>query len=158
LDAALLATNNNGRKELIAVLCTALRIDVLDGLNRVLAFGSLTKDQALESAGKKLALFVDGASKTRNDLHLDTFPTLIAVHSVVTSNDSGDLTNANLLDLLDKLLHVVGTALGLSITTITEEVNEDLRDLHLLGELQKSIQVSLLGVNTTVANKTLQAS
>lgn len=93
-----------------------------------------------------------------NDLHLDTFPTLIAVHSVVTSNDSGDLTNANLFDVLDKLLHVVGTTLGLGIATITEEVDEDLGDLHLLGELQKSIEVSLLRVNTTMANKTLQAN
>lgn len=158
MDAPFLATNNNGLEELVAILCTALCIDVLYGLNGVLGFGSLAENQSLESAGTTLALCDDGDSKTRNDLHLNTFPTLIAVHSVVTSNDSGDLTNANLLNFLNKLLHVVGTTLRLGIATITEEVDEDLGDLHLLGELQKSIEVSLLGVNTTMANKTLQAN
>jgi len=128
LNTAFLTTNDDGLQELIVLI---LRVAVLDSLERVGAVLTLPSNQTLHT-------------------NLDTLPALVTVHDVVTANDSGNITKANLLGLVKQLLHVQNGALGVGITTVAEEVNEDLGDLHLLGEVEQSEQMSDVGVDTTV--------
>lgn len=127
LDAALGAVDNDGRQELIPVVLSTTLVPLPDGLDGVGALLSLAQDHALEG-------------------DLDSLPALIAVHGPVTADDGGDLANAELFKLADKLLHVSGTRLGIGITAVTEEVDVHLGDLVLLGSLQQGVQVVLLGV------------
>jgi hypothetical protein len=89
------------------------------------------------------------------DLHFHALPALISIHGVVSSDDSGDLANANLLDGVLELLHVTSPALRFGIAAITKEVNEHLGYTDFLGKLEEGVQVSLLGVNATVTDKAL---
>lgn len=127
LDAALVTTNNDGGQELILVLGTAKLISSLDSGNGVLASLALAQNHTLQG-------------------ELDSLPALITVHGVVSANDGGDLAEANLLESLDELLHVASTGLGVGITAIAEEVDEDLGDAVGLGGLDEGVEVGLLGV------------
>lgn len=82
--------------------------------------------------------------------NLDALPALIAIHGEVTANNSGNLANANLLQVVDELLHVTSTRLGVGIAAVAEEVDEDLLHTICLGCAQESVQVSLLGVLSCV--------
>lgn len=124
LEATLITSNNDGLEELV---CLALLVTLLDGLDRVLAGLALALDKTLHG-------------------DLDTLPPLVTVHGVVTADNRGDLADAELLDLVLKLLHVGGAGLGVGVASIAEEVDVDLGDLVLLGGFEKSIEVSLLGV------------
>lgn len=90
------------------------------------------------------------------NIHLSTLPALITVHGVVAANDGSNLTDADFLGGVKKLLHIASTALGIGVTAIAEEVDENLGDTHLLGQPEQSIQMRLLGVDTTMADKTLK--
>lgn len=124
LDARLLATDNDGLEKLVVL---ALVITLLDGLDRVGALLAFAEDKALES-------------------DLDTFPSLVTVHGIVSADNGGNLTNTKLLDLGEQFLQVTGTGLGVGVTAITEEVDVDLGDAILLGSLEESIKMGLLGV------------
>jgi nitrogen fixation/metabolism regulation signal transduction histidine kinase len=91
-------------------------------------------------------------------LHLAPVPSLIAVHGVVSTDNRGNLSKADLLGLSEKLLKVTSTALGVSVSAITEEVDEHLGHSDLLGKLKESVEVSLLGVNTAVADQALSCN
>lgn len=127
LDASVVTADNNGSEELVLILGATLLIAGLDGGDRILARLTLTKTHSLEG-------------------NLNTLPTLIAVHCVVAANNSGNLTNANLFEVVDKLLHIASTRLRVGIAAIAEEMDEDLFYTILLGGSQKSVQVSLLRV------------
>lgn len=127
LDAALIATNNDGSEELIPIKITTALISSLDGSNGVLRGLTLTEDETLKG-------------------DLEAVPTLIAVHGEVSANNGTDLTDANLLGSVDKFLHIAGTGLGVGVTAIAEEVDEDLGHAILLGSLEEGVEVGLLGV------------
>lgn len=127
LDAALITTNNDGGQELIPVLITTTLISSSDGSDGVLRGLTLAVAQTLEG-------------------NLDSLPALVTVHGKVSADDGGDLTNLELLHGFDKLLHVVGARLGVGVTAITKEVDEDLGDVVLLGGLEEGVEVCLLGV------------
>jgi len=124
LDTAFLAANNDGLEELIVL---ALLVALLDGLDRVGALLTLTKNHSLESK-------------------LVSLPSLIAIHGIVTANDRGDLSGTNLLELGNELLHVCSAGLGVGVTAIAEEVNVDVGDAGILGSLEQGVEVGLLGV------------
>jgi hypothetical protein len=96
-----------------------------------------------------------GEFQIQRHLQLATLPSLVTVHGIVSANNCSDLTSANFLSRLEELFQVTGSALRVSIAAITKEVNEDLGDTNLLGELEQCIEVSLLGVDSTMADKTL---
>lgn len=127
LDTAVVTTDNDGSKELVLVHVTTLLISSLDGSDRVLRGLTLTEDKTLKG-------------------NLKTVPTLVAVHSEVSADNGTDFTNANLLDVVDELLHVASTGLGVGVTAITEEVDDNLGHTVLLGGLEEGVEVSLLGV------------
>jgi hypothetical protein len=86
------------------------------------------------------------------DSDLDTLPTLIAIHGIVTTADGGDLSVVDRLGLFNQLLHVTGSGAGGGVTTIAKEVDVDLGNLGSLGSIQKSIEVVLVTVDSTVRN------
>lgn len=122
LDTGLIAADDDRLEELVVL---ARLVPLLDGLDRVVALLALAEDHALER-------------------DLVPLPPLIAVHGVVPTNNGGDLANADLLDCGQQLLHVTGARLGVRITAITKEVDEDLGDPVLLGGLEQGIQMRLL--------------
>lgn len=127
LNSALVTTNDDGSQELVSVLVAVALISSSNGSNRVLAVLALAEAKALQG-------------------NLDSLPSLITVHGKVSANNGGDLTNANLLEILNELLHVVRTRLGVGITAIAEEVDEDLGHTVVLGGLEEGVEVGLLGV------------
>jgi len=102
----------------------------------------------LHGVGGLLALAADETV----DGDLDTLPTLIAIHGIVTTADGGNSTEVNRLGLLEELLHVAGSRAGGGVTTITEEVDVDLRDLGFLGGIQKCKEVVDVTVDSTVGD------
>ena len=133
LDAALITTDNDGLEEFVVL---ALLVALLDRRNGVGAGLTLAEVQALEG-------------------NLDTLPSLITIHGIVTADNGGKLTSANLLDGLKELLHVTSAGLGVGVATIAEEVDEDLGDASLLGGPEEGIEMCLLGVlsNVDVSNR-----
>lgn len=131
LDAALVTTDDDGSEELIPVVVAVRLVSCLDSSDGVFAGLALAQNEALES-------------------DLDALPSLIAVHGVVSANNGGNLAKAKLLDEVDQLLHVTGTGLGVGITAVAEEVDEDLGDIVLLGGLEEGVQVLLLRVLCSV--------
>lgn len=84
------------------------------------------------------------------DSDLDTLPALIAIHGIVATTNGGDLAVVDRLDLLNQLLHVAGSRAGGGVTTVTKEVNVDLGNLSCLSSIQKSVEVVLVTVDSTV--------
>ncbi|KAI6751744.1 hypothetical protein HG531_006440 [Fusarium graminearum] len=123
LDTAVVTTDNDGSKELVLVHVTTLLISSLDGSDRVLRGLTLTEDKTLKG-------------------NLKTVPTLVAVHSEVSADNGTDFTNANLLDVVDELLHVASTGLGVGVTAITEEVDDNLGHTVLLGGLEEGVETA----------------
>src|SRR5690242_71239 len=134
LDPTLLATENDGLQELVVL---ALLVSRLDGGYWVAAFLTLTSNQALHA-------------------DLDTVPPLIAVHDVVATDDGCDLAEPDLLGRLQQILHVTGAGLGVGVTAVTEEVDVDLGDAHLLRNLEQSDQVVDVGVDTAVRHQSAE--
>ncbi|KAI6763036.1 hypothetical protein HG530_009016 [Fusarium avenaceum] len=108
--------------ELVSVQVTAALVSSLDGSNGVLRGLTLTVDKTLKG-------------------NLEAVPALVAVHGKVSTDNGTDLTNANLLGCIDEFLHVTGAGLGVGITAITEEVDEDLGHTKLLGGLEEGVEV-----------------
>lgn len=124
LDAALLATDNDGLQELIVLILAVSLLDSCDGVAAVLA---LSENHTLEG-------------------NLDSVPALVTVHGVVAANDGGNLSDADFLGLVEKLLHVAGAGLGVGIASIAEEMDVDVGNANLLGHLEEGVKVVLLGV------------
>ena len=86
-----------------------------------------------------------------SDLH--TLPTLIAVHSIVTTDDRCNATGRFcqvVLQLLDKAL----TAARIGITTVHKAVNKGVLDTVLLRDVAQSEEVVERRVNATVRYQT----
>ena len=124
LDTALVTADHDGLEELVVL---ALLVTLLDGLERVLALLALAEDHTLQ---RKLV----------------PLPPLVAVHGVVPADHRGDLADTDLLDRRQQLLQVAGAGLGVRITPIAEEVNEDLGNSVCFGDLEQGIQMLLLRV------------
>jgi len=134
LHSPLLAADDDGLQELVSL---ALLVAFLDGLDWVGALLALSADDTLHT-------------------QLDAVPALVAVHDIVASDDGGDLANADLLGLVEQLLHVTRAALGVRVAAVAEEVDEDLRHLHLLGDLEQADQVVDVRVDTAVGDEPQQ--
>lgn len=132
LDSAVLAVDNDGLEELVGL---ALLVAGLDGLDRV---------------GRLLTLALDNA------VHglLNTVPALVTVHGVVTTDNSGDLAEAELVGVVEDGLHVAGARLGVGVTTVAEEVDVDLGHADLLGDFEESKQVVDVRMDTAVRDET----
>lgn len=124
LNAAFLATDDDRLEELIVLSLLIPLLDCLDGVGTLLTHA---KDETLQS-------------------NLVSLPSLITIHSVVAADHRRDLSNTDLLNGSEKLLHVASTGLGISITTVAKEVDIDLGDAGLLGGLEESIEMCLLRV------------
>ena len=115
LDPALVTANNDWLQELVSLALFVSFLDHLDWVVRVLSFSG---DDTLHT-------------------NLDTVPTLVSVHDVVTTDDCCNLTASSLLAMLEESLHVTGSRLGVSVATISEKVNVDFWDLELVGDIEK---------------------
>jgi hypothetical protein len=124
LDASFLSANNDGLEELIVL---ALLVSLLDGLDWVSALLTLAGAKSLET-------------------NLNSVPSLVTVHCVVSTNNTGNLTDTDLLDLGKQCLHISGTGLRVGVTAISEEVNVDIWNSNFLGDLEESVEMVLLGV------------
>lgn len=130
LDTALSSTNNDWLQKLVVLV---LGVALLDGSDWVAAVLTLAKNHTLHG-------------------NLDSVPTLVTVHCVVAANNCGNLSTSDLRGLLNKLLHVSSARLWIGITSITEEVDVDLWNTNVLGDLEKCVEVVLLGVLKLISN------
>ena len=120
LDAAIDGRVDDGLDELIGY---AFVIGFLDGSNHVIALLALTSGQHIVC-------------------HLNAVPVVVAVHSVVASNDGGDCTRTLLAVLgngVDKSL----AALRIGVTAIHEAVNIYPFQTVFLGDVAQCHQVLL---------------
>jgi hypothetical protein len=134
LDSAIFAADDDGLEELIGLALLVTLLDGLDGVKRFLAL-------ALEDAVHGL---------------LNAVPALVAVHGPVATDNGSDIAEAELFGVLQESLHVASSRLGVSVATVTEEVDVDLWHANLLGHLEQSEQVVDVRVNTTVRDETEQ--
>lgn len=132
LETTLIAVDNDGLQELVVLTSLVAGLDGSDGVGGSL---TLTLDETVQGNG-------------------DTLPSLITVHSIVSADNGSDLTKTNRLGLVEKLLHVTSSRLGVGITAVTEEVDVDLRNAHLLSNIEKNEEVVHVSVDTTVGNET----
>ena len=134
LDPALFSTNNDGLQELVIL---ALLVPLLNRSKRVAALLALSSDQTLET-------------------DLDTVPPLVAVHDIVTTDNCCDLASTDFLGGFEQVCHVSSAGLGVGVAAVTEEVDENLRDAHLLSDFEKSDQVVDVGVDTAIRHQTTE--
>ncbi|KAG9527173.1 phosphoglycerate mutase 2, partial [Aureobasidium melanogenum] len=134
LDSAVLAVDNDGLEELVGLALLVAGLDGLDGVGRLLAL-------ALDNAVHGL---------------LDAVPALVTVHGVVTTDNSGDLAEAELVGVVEDGLHMAGARLGVGVTAVAEEVDVDLGHADLLGDLEQSEEVVDVRVDTAIRDETEQ--
>src|SRR5271167_3738874 len=99
-DAGLFPTNNDRLQEFVIL---ALLISFLNSLDGITALLTIAYAQCVQS-------------------NLNSLPSLITIHSIVSPNNSSNLTNSNLLGLIQQLLHIPCTRLWIGIASITEKV------------------------------------
>ena len=124
LDTAVLAVANNGLQELIILVLGVSLLDCLDWITTLL---TIAQDHTLHG-------------------DLNSLPSLITVHGIVSTNNCCNLANSDLLGLLQQLLHVSSSRLGVGVSPVTKEMDVDMRDSDVLGNSQESVEVVLLGV------------
>lgn len=130
LDTSLLSSKNDGLQKLVVF---SLLVSLFNGLDRVGAFLTISNTEGVQA-------------------NLDSVPSLVTVHSVVPTDDGSNLANANFLDLLQQLLHVTSTGFGVGVASVTEEVNVYVGDFEFLGDLEKGVEVILLGMLQDVSS------
>lgn len=128
LDTALIPINDEGFQKFIGLVLLVLRFDGLDGIINCL---TLTTYKAVYS-------------------DLDSLPSLVTIHGVISSYNSGKLTILFLLQEFKEVLGIFRRRTRCGITTITKEVNIDMRNALLLGSLQEGVKVSYMRVNTPI--------
>lgn len=134
LDSAVRTAANDGLQELIRnILCVVL----LDRLDRV------------------IRLLPDTANKAING-NLHSLPSLIPVHGVVPTDNGRQLTHTVLLDEVQQLLSVDRSGSRSGVSSVSEEVDVDMRDADFLGHLEEGEQVADVRVNTAVGNEAEQ--
>jgi hypothetical protein len=112
-------------------------IALLDGADRVVGLLAVAQDEAPEA-------------------ELDAVPALVPIHDVVATDDGGQLPDAELRETVEELLQVGGGALGVGITAIGKEVDEDVGHLELTGDLEKSEQMVDVRVDAAVRDEAQQ--
>jgi hypothetical protein len=122
LDSSILPTDNDGLQELVSLV---LFISLLDSLQGVAALLPLPTDDSLQS-------------------DFNTVPPFIAVHDEVSADYRRNLSHPNLLGLLDELFQMTSTRFWIGITTITEEMDKDLRYSDFLGDFEQGVEVFLV--------------
>jgi hypothetical protein len=127
LNTSILATDDYWLQELVGFV---LLVSLLDGLDWVAALLTVAKYHAFQC-------------------NFDSIPSLVAIHGIVSTNDSCDFANANFFDLIQEALHETSTRFWINITTVAEEVDIDMRNLDFFGNFQESVEVILLGVLAT---------
>jgi hypothetical protein len=132
LNPRLLGPADDGLDELV---CDVLGIALLNSLDEVIGRLSNAGNQSLDS-------------------ELDSVPSLITVHSVVSADNSRQLSDAILRDEVLYLLDVGGGRPWGGITSISEEVDVDFGDPMRLGDLEKGKEMVDVRVDTTVGNQT----
>lgn len=115
-------TKDNRLQELIGLVLLILLFNSLDNIVGLL---SLTLHQTING-------------------DLDALPSLVSVHSVVPPNDRRDLSVFFLGDEIQQILNVACGRAGGSVTSVTEEVDVNVRDANFLGCLKKSVKVGYM--------------
>ena len=81
---------------------------------------------------------------------LHTIPAVISIHHIITSHDRRNLTNADLFHLIGKFLHIILSGFRWSVTSVQETVYIDFGDTLTLCQFQKSVNMRIMAVYTTV--------
>ena len=76
--------------------------------------------------------------------------------SIVPAHDRGDLADADLLELLGKLVHKILARGGRHVAAIQEAVDIDLFKAHLLGHFNEGEQVGIVAVDAAVGKQAHQ--
>jgi len=122
------ATRDDRLEELVRL---ARIVSALNESNRIIRLLPLTADQPING-------------------DLDSFPSLITVHSVVPPDNGGNLPNPVVLDESEDLFEIPLGGFGRGVSTITEKVNVDVRDLVGFGDFEELEEVEDVSVDTTV--------
>ena len=136
LDPRVFRTTDDWLDELVGDTVLVSLFDSLDEITR-LNLVSLALQQTLDG-------------------NLDPVPSLISVHSVVSSHNGRDLSDTLLLDVVLELGNVLGSRLWSGITSITKEVDVDILDTLSLGGLEQRVNVGNVRVDTTVRDETAE--
>lgn len=124
------APNDNWLQELVRFV---LLVSLLNSGNRILRCFTLALDQTLDG-------------------DLDPFPPLIAVHSIVSTDNGDELSDLLLLDEVEEFLCIFGRGTGSGVTAIAEKVDIDVWNFEFLCGLKERVEVRNVGMNTTVRN------
>lgn len=103
----------------------------------------------LNNLGWVVSLFSLALNQTVNS-NLNSLPSLVSVHSVVSPNNGNNLAKVDLLHVCLKILQVAEARFRICITTITKEVNEGFWYVGFFGCLEEGFQVVNVRVDATV--------
>ena len=81
---------------------------------------------------------------------LHTVPAVVAVHRIVASRNGGHLTHADLLHLCFQLFYILFAGCRGSVTSVQKAMYINFLDTLPLRQLQKSVNVRIVAVYTTV--------
>lgn len=87
------------------------------------------------------------------EAELDAVPALVPIHGVVATDDGGELPDAELTETVEELLQVGDGALGVGITAIGKEVDEDVGYAELAGDFEESKQMADVRVDATIGDE-----
>ena len=136
LDSGLFGTANDRFDEFIGNVPS---VTILDRLEQVIS---------LDLVSLTISEGVDG--------ELDPVPSLVTVHGVVTSSDSADLSESDLLDVILELLDVFGGRSGCGVSSVANVVDVDIFDLVVLCCAKQGEEVLNMRVDTSVRYETQQ--
>ena len=88
------------------------------------------------------------------DFH--SVPSLVAVHGIVSSDDRGHLSDAELPRLFYKLIDISVPRCGRGISSIHKAVYKHLLNTLPLRKLQKTIKMCVVRMNTTIREETVE--
>ena len=112
-DTAIVTVDNDWLQELV---CLVLLVPLLNGANHVRVRLALSLNQP-----------IDG--------DLDSLPSLVTVHGIISPSNSREFTILFLLHKVQEFLAVPSSRSWGSVTTITKEVNVSVRNASLFGSL-----------------------
>ena len=127
-DPSFVAANDDWFQKLIRFI---LLVSLLDGGYGILRFFTFALNQTIGS-------------------DLDPLPSLIAIHGIVSADDSDKLSNLLLLDEVEEFLRILGGGTGGSVTTIAEEMDINVWDFEPFRGLEKRKEVVDMGMDTSV--------
>ena len=84
---------------------------------------------------------------------LHALPAVVAVHRIVAAHHGGNLTHADLLELLGALGHIVFAGSRRDIAAVEQCMDIDLFQAAALGQFHQGIQVGVVAVHTAVGEQ-----